>query len=281
MNSPLDEMEPPVDVKPTRRKWPWFLGGAVVLIVLVVVAAPFIYIHFIQADPPPSLTFENRDAASTTEPATSASTAAGAASGAANPATTAPAATNATAGSVATGAAAGSVDGTWTVTTGSEAGYRVKEVLFGQSTDAVGRTSTVTGTMTIAKETVTQGSFSVDLRTVTSDESQRDRQFQGSIMHTSQFPLATFELTSPIDLGTLPADKVQMTYEATGKFTLHGTTKSVQVPLTARRNGANIEVSGTIPVVFADYGIANPSNSAAKTEDNGVVEFLLVLAVNS
>jgi polyisoprenoid-binding protein YceI len=280
MNSPLDEMESPVDVKPTRRKWPWFLGGAVVLIVLVVVAAPFIYIHFIQADPPPSLTFENRDAASTTAPATSASTAAGAANPATT-ATTAPAATNATAGGVAAGAATGSVDGTWTVTTGSEAGYRVKEVLFGQSTEAVGRTSTVTGTMTIANETVTQGSFSVDLRTVTSDESQRDRQFQGPIMHTSQFPMATFELTSPIDLGTLPADKVQVTYQATGKFTLHGTTKSVQIPLTARRNGANIEVSGTIPVVFADYGIANPSNSAAKTEDNGVVEFLVALAAKS
>jgi hypothetical protein len=28
-------------------------------------------------------------------------------------------------------------DGSWTVTGGSEAGYRVKEVLFGQSTEAV------------------------------------------------------------------------------------------------------------------------------------------------
>jgi polyisoprenoid-binding protein YceI len=97
-------------------------------------------------------------------------------------------------------------------------------------------------------------------------------------MHTSQFPMATFALTNPINLGTLPADKTQASYQATGDFTLHGTTKSVPVALTARRNGANIEVSGTIPIVFADYGIANPSNSAAKTADNGTVEFLLVLA---
>src|SRR5262249_37486824 len=151
---------------------------------VLVVAVPFIYIHFIQADPPPSLTFQNRDAASTTVPASSASSAAGSAGTAAN----APA-TSGDASGAASGAATTSVDGAVTVTTGAEAGYRVKEVLFGQSTEAVGRTSTVTGDMTIANDTVTTGSFSVDLRTVTSDETQRDRQFQGPIMHTSQFPM--------------------------------------------------------------------------------------------
>ena len=48
--------------------------------------------------------------------------------------------------------------------------------------------------------------------------------------------------------------------------------------ITARRNGANIEVTGTIPVVFADYQIDNPSTAGITTQDNGVVEFLLVFA---
>jgi len=39
---------------------------------------------------------------------------------------------------------AGPVSGAWTVTTGSQAGYRVQEILFGQSHTAVGRTSKVT-----------------------------------------------------------------------------------------------------------------------------------------
>ena len=30
-----------------RRRWPWFVGGAVALILIGVVAGPFIYIHFI------------------------------------------------------------------------------------------------------------------------------------------------------------------------------------------------------------------------------------------
>ena len=38
----------------------------------------------------------------------------------------------------------------------------------------------------------------------------------------------------------------------------------------------NIEVSGTIPVKFADYQIDNPSTAGITTQDNGVVEFLLV-----
>jgi polyisoprenoid-binding protein YceI len=250
----------------TRRKWPWFLGGAIALVLVLVVAVPFAYIHFIQADPPPALTFENNDATTTTTPTTAAS-----GSAAADPSTAAPA----PAGIAATD---GSVDGSWKVTTGSTAGYRVKEVLFGQSTDAVGRTTAVTGDLTIAANSVTKGSFTVDLTQVTSDQSQRDSQFQGRIMNTSKYPTATFELTSPIDLGSLPADKTEVTYQASGNLTLHGTTKAIQVALTARRNGANIEVTGSIPVVFADYGINNPSNGAVTTQDNGVIEFLLVFA---
>jgi polyisoprenoid-binding protein YceI len=246
-----------------RRRWPWFLGGAVILVILAVVAVPYVYIHFIQADPEPELTFENIDAsaAETTTSVASASTAAGS--------------TAATAAGAA--ASSDSIDGNWAVTTASQAGYRVKEVLFGQDTDAVGRTNAVTGTLAIDGTSVTEGSFSVDLTKVTSDESKRDGQFQGRIMETSQFPTATFTLTKPIDLGSLPADKSEVPYTASGELNLHGVAKQVDVALTARRNGANIEVTGTIPVLFADYQIDNPSTAGVSTQDNGVIEFLLVM----
>jgi len=44
----------------------------------------------------------------------------------------------------------------------------------------------------------------------------------------------------------------------------------------AQLKDGKIEVNGTIPIVFADYGIPNPSFGPASTEDNGVLEFLLV-----
>ena len=265
---PEDEQAP----RRRRRRWPWFVGGAVLVVIIGLVAGPFIYIHFIQADPAPKLTFENADkAAATTAPTTAAS---GAAASSADTATTA-------AGSSASSAAAPSgsgIDGTWAATSASQLGYRVKEVLFGQSTDAVGRTNDVQGQLTINGTTVNAASFTVQVDTIKSDESRRDSQFNGRIMNTSQFPTATFKLTQPIDFGSVPADKVEIKANATGELTLHGVTKSVTFPVTARRNGANLEVSGSIPVVFADYNIPNPSNGPVTTEDNGVIEFLLVFA---
>jgi polyisoprenoid-binding protein YceI len=169
-----------------------------------------------------------------------------------------------------------SFDGDWIATTGSQAGYRVKEVLFGQSTEAVGRTTNVDGALTISGTKVETAAISVDLAAVTSDRSQRDNQFRGRIMNVSRYPTATFTLTSPIDLGTLPADGAPVTVPSTGKLALHGTTKTVTTDVTAQRSGGTIKVNGTIPVVFADYGIPDPSLGPASTEDHGEIEFLVV-----
>ena len=65
------------------------------------------------------------------------------------------------------------------------------------------------------------------------------------------------------------------TATANGELTLHGTTKTVTVELTVQRDGDTVNVGGSIPVTFADYGIANPSFGPVTTEDNGEVEFLL------
>jgi len=155
-------------------------------------------------------------------------------------------------------------------------GYRVKEVLFGQSTEGVGRTNAVTGSLSIAGSTVEKGDFTVDMTTVKSDSGNRDNQFQGRIMDTSKFPTSTFALTQPIDLGSVPAEGQTVTASATGDLTLHGATKPVTFDVQAQLKDGKIEVNGTIPIVFADYGIPNPSFGPASTEDNGVLEFLLV-----
>jgi hypothetical protein len=88
--------------------------------------------------------------------------------------------------------------GAWTVTDASELGYRVKEVLFGVDTEAVGRTNQITGSLTIDGTEVTEAEFVVDVASISSDESRRDGQFRGRIMTTSEFPTAVFTLTTPI-----------------------------------------------------------------------------------
>jgi polyisoprenoid-binding protein YceI len=113
---------------------------------------------------------------------------------------------------------------------------------------------------------------------VTSGESRRDNQFQGRIMDTASFPTATFVLTEPIELGTVPDANQEITATAVGDLTLHGTTKPVTTQVKAVRTGNTIQVSGAIPIVFAEWGIPNPSTGPISTEDRGELEFLVAFA---
>ncbi|MHB8465364.1 MAG: YceI family protein [Acidimicrobiales bacterium] len=229
------------------RRTRWLIGAAAVALA-VVVGGPFVYIHFIEGAAPAPLSLSSQSTATTVAGDSS-----------------------------VVSSSSGSVAGTWQVSSGSEAGYRVNENLFGQDATAVGRTTAITGSITIAGTTVRTGSFSVDMTKVSSDRSQRDSQFHGRIMQTSTFPTATFTLTQPIELAALPATSSTVTEKATGNLTLHGTTKLVTFTVTARRTASRIQVSGSIPVTFADWNISNPSFGPVTTDDHGTMEFLLDL----
>jgi polyisoprenoid-binding protein YceI len=182
-------------------------------------------------------------------------------------------------GNATTSPGAVAADGTWNVTDGSVVGYRVKEVLFGQGNTAVGRTSSITGSMTVTGTTVSKATFTVDMTSVTSDQSRRDGQFNGRIMDTATYPTATFTLTQPIDLGSIPADGVRRTFRATGTLTLHGVTKAVMFSVTGQYTGSLVQVAGSIPITFSAWDIPNPSfGGVVTTEDHGVLEFALNLA---
>jgi polyisoprenoid-binding protein YceI len=236
-------MTPDITADPPRRRfrhWKRWLVGGVLLVAVLAVAGPYVYIHFIEGPAPARFSLSKTKSASKT-----------------------------TAGAVP-------IVGTWKIASGSQAGYRIGEVLFGQTNTAVGRTTAVTGQMSIsASNTVDAASVTVDLTKMSSDQSQRDDQFQHRIMNTSQFPTTTFTLTSPVALGNLPAVGTTVTAKGTGTLNLHGTTRAVQAALSARETGRTIQVSGSIPITFADWNISNPSGGPASTNDHGVIEFLL------
>lgn len=170
------------------------------------------------------------------------------------------------------------VDGTWALSPDSVAGYRVVEDFASGLSDfeAVGRTSMIEGSLTIAGTQVTAAEFSVDIASMESDDSRRDNQFRGPIMNSTEFPTADFVLTSPIELGDIPAEGETITADASGELTLRGVTNPVSFPLSARLVDGEIETLGSIDVVFADYGIANPSNNVISVRDEGLVEFSLI-----
>jgi polyisoprenoid-binding protein YceI len=95
-------------------------------------------------------------------------------------------------------------------------------------------------------------------------------------MATDEFPTATFALTAPIELGRIPDEGEQITATATGDLTLRGITNPVTFDVTAQLTGERIGVLGSIPIVFADYDIPNPSIAGITTDDNGLLEFVLV-----
>lgn len=183
-----------------------------------------------------------------------------------------------TADAVDPGAESGDISGTWRATPKSVVGYRVQETLFGAQNEAYGRTSEVEGSMTIAGTTVNAVDLTVDMASISSDRTQRDGQFRGRIMETSTFPTATFKLTAPIELNEIPATGTPLTRKATGQLTLHGVTKTVTFDAKAQRTASGIQVNGQIPIVFADYDINDPSGGPARTEDHGILEFLVVFA---
>jgi len=244
------------------RHWLRWLIGAIVVLVVLGVGGPFIYIHFFNGSTPAALSLPTASSSASSSPG-------GTATGGTGTANT---------------EASGSLAGTYSVGSGSVVGYRVNEVLLGQSTTAVGRTTTVTGHLTIVGSTATAAAFSVPMDTVHSDKSERDGQFDGRIMDVSQYPTGTFALTSPIDLAPLPATGVIKSYTATGKLMLHGVTRAVTFTLTAERStakdgGTQIEVVGDIPVLFSDYNVQNPSvGGFVTTQDHGLLEFLLVFS---
>ena len=233
---------------------------AVPAVIIVVYAAIFVYTKWINDPADPLTIADARELANATEPPATA---------AAGPGGPGP-------GSSGSASASASLtDGVWTIGAGSEFGYRVDEVLGGVDTEAVGRGDDIAGSITIEGAAVSAASFTVQVATIASDNSMRDGQFRGRVMETDRFPEASFTLTGPIELGAIPAVDGELTATATGDLTLHGVTQPVTFEITAVRGSRRIAVVGTVPVVFADYGIDNPSNGAVTTQDNGLLEFNL------
>lgn len=184
-------------------------------------------------------------------------------------------------------AAPASFDGTWNVDTSigtvadgtaSFGGFRVQEQLVGVGGHtAVGRSTGVTGSMTLAGAKVSDVQITVDMTALHSDNDQRDGQLKTQAIETNLFPTSTFKLSQPIDLGTLPADGKVVSVHATGELTVHGVTKSVTISLQAVRQGGIIAVTGTLPIVFSDYSIQKPSSfSVLSVDDHGIMELHLL-----
>ena len=185
------------------------------------------------------------------------------------------------------GRSTAAVSGTWAVntsigefsfenSTGTFVGFRVQEELssIGSAT-AVGRTPTVTGTITFDGTTLAAATIEADMSEIVTNDSRRDDRVQDAL-ETGEFPTATFTLTQPIDLGDAVNTGAPVSIEATGDLTVHGVTTPVTIPLEAQLVDGTIVVVGSLDIALSTYGVEAPSAPiVVSVSDDAVMELQL------
>jgi polyisoprenoid-binding protein YceI len=173
--------------------------------------------------------------------------------------------------------------GAWKVTTGSLAGYRVQELFVGETSkhDAVARTSTVSGGLTVSGDPsgyqVSGITLIADLSSLQSVDTVVGRnvtQRDGIVsrqLSVQQFPSATFTATSVSVPGTVSSSRTNVT--AAGKLTIRGVTKDVTVTATAQVVGDRIEIAGKTTINMTDYGVRPPQVPFTTVDPVATIEF--------
>jgi len=185
------------------------------------------------------------------------------------------------------GSAQSSLAGTWKVTTGSEAGYRVKEKFINQpaTTEAVARTPKVTGSLVVAPSgselVATKIHFTADLTALVSQDRyanyqvfQRDSFVRDIYLETNRFPTADFTASSvrmSADLTTA------IPLSVNGNLNVHGFTKPAVAQMQVQLSGNQVEIAGSINIDMRDFAIVPPDIAFTTAEPQAVIEFDIFL----
>jgi len=172
---------------------------------------------------------------------------------------------------------AGPAGGTWDVSAGSVAGFRIRESALGFGDDVTGRTTAVTGSVVIAGDRVTSASFTIGL-TAIAVGGKSSPQFAASL-GVAAHPDATITLAGPVPLPAGFGAGRTVTARFPGQLTLRGVTRPVTITLSARRDGTTIEAAGSLPVAPARWDITLPAGFGflGGLSSEATAEFLLIL----
>jgi polyisoprenoid-binding protein YceI len=174
------------------------------------------------------------------------------------------------------------------VVAGSKARYRVREQLAGINfpNDAVGSTDAITGVIVINPDgTITpESKLTVDLRTLTRDQSLRDNYIQTRTLETEKFPHLVFAPKRAVGLAApLPSgNQAQAGFQLVGDMTLHGVTREVTWNVVATFGNTSVGGSATTTVEFAAFDLTKPSLARLVSVDDKIqleIEFRCTRAV--
>ena len=138
-------------------------------------------------------------------------------------------------------------------------------------------TGSITLTSSGSTTTLTAGSLTVDTTSIASDENRRDSRLRTEGLQTDSFPTASFTLTKPVEIPAAALTGTASNVTLSGDLTLHGVTKSVEIPAQAQLVNGTIQVAGSITFPLSDYSITTPNIGGfiVSIADTGTLEFLV------
>jgi polyisoprenoid-binding protein YceI len=135
----------------------------------------------------------------------------------------------------------------------------------------VGRTTALSGRVTVAGGRITAADLTANLLLLRSDRAQRDAALHDRAIETNRFPGAHFTLAGPVRIAAAPQ-------RAGGTLELHGRRAPIAVTLRGRTTPGGVELVGSAPIAFRRFAITPPSVAGLVTvEDHGLLEFRLEL----
>jgi polyisoprenoid-binding protein YceI len=165
----------------------------------------------------------------------------------------------------------------------SEARYLVREQLAGLSfpNDAVGTTSAVEGSLALdarGRVLPSDSRFSVDLRTLRSDEARRDNYLRRNTLETDPYPHAVFVPTEARGLPVPLPQSGTVSFDLVGDLTIRDATRRITWEAAATVNGQEVSIRARTAFRFADFALRVPRvSSVLSVEDNIRLEIDLLL----
>ena len=227
--------------KEHRRRWMVLTLVAVLLTVAAITGGPLLYSRLTTGDAPAPLALSTQSSAPSNDPSVPLD-----------------------------------LNGTWRVAAGSQAGYRIGEVLSETSVEVVGRTEEVSGSATIVGDELTAVAVVVQTAGIATDESARDSYFRRAL-DTSTYPEASFVSSGSVDVSALATATAPVSIEAPGTLTIRDRALDVTATLQVQRTPTGLEAVGAISLALADLGLTAPTVPFVTVNDTGSVEFRLDL----
>jgi len=194
----------------------------------------------------------------------------------------------ASSGTSGAGAIAAPLAGDWTIASGSQAGYRVREKLafLPAESDAVGRTSQIKGSATFtthgARTQITSASFTVNVYSLKSDRSMRDEKIREIGLESARYQTSTFSSSGAV---TVPAGLARgeiVKVPVAGVLQIHGVSKHVTIPVEMRATSSTLQAVGSITFPWGEFNMTAPSlGGFVNVTERATMEFELRLARSS